>query len=126
MASEALRVKVNISDDDIVLIKIEGELSVFTEEYDMLHKEIAAYIKMGLYRFIIDVKGVTYVDSSGLGLIIRLATHAFKQDSRICLLYDSPQVERVLYVSNIDKIVHIVPTVEEAYQFFRFEGAKEG
>lgn len=119
MASGALRVKVSISEDDIVLIKVEGELTIFTEEYEMLHKEISAYIKMGLYKFIVDLRGVTYLDSSGLGIIIRLATHAFKQNSKVCLLYDGPQVERLLYVSNIDKIVHVVSSIDEAYAFLR-------
>lgn len=74
---------------------------------------------MGLYRFILDLRGVTYLDSSGLGIVIRLATHAFKQNSKICLLYDSPQVEKLLFVSNIDKIVHLVSSLEEGYAFFR-------
>ncbi|URA10103.1 STAS domain-containing protein [Thermospira aquatica] len=122
MSSGALKVKVSIAEDDIVLIKIDGELTIFTEEYDMLHKEIGAYIKMGLYKFIVDLRGVTYIDSSGLGLIIRLATHAFKQNSRVCIMYDGPQVEKLLFVSNIDKIVQIVPSPEEGYKFFRESG----
>ncbi len=125
MSSGALKVKVSISEDDVVLIRIDGELTIFTEEYDMLHKEIGAYIKMGLYKFIVDLRGVTYLDSSGLGLIIRLATHAFKQDSRVCLVYESPSVEKLLFVSNIDKIVQIVSSVEEGYQFFRSESGQK-
>ena len=125
MASGALRVKVSMTEDEIVLIKVDGELTIFTEEYEMLYKEIGAYIKMGLYRFVVDLRGVTYLDSSGLGLIIRMATHAFKQNSRVCVLYDSPQVEKLFYVSNIDKIVQVVSSVEEGYQFLRNTKAED-
>jgi anti-anti-sigma factor len=113
-----LKVKISIIEDVLAIIKIDGEFSIFDDEFDLFAKEIAAYTKMGIYRFIIDLSNVTYVDSSGIGIIIRLATGAMKKDTRACVICDQPNVLKVFQVSNVDKIIKFIDSVEDGFKFF--------
>lgn len=113
-----LDVKVNLVNDSIGIITIQGELTVFIQEFDLLYKEVMAYTKMGLYRFIIDLNAVSYIDSSGIGILMRLATNASKQSSMICVICNHPQTLKIMAVSNIDKIVKFVQSTQEGMDFY--------
>lgn len=113
-----LSIKVSFYKDIIGIISISGELTVFVEEFDLLCKEVLAYIKMGIYRFILDLCHLTYIDSSGVGVIIRLAAVASKHSSTICVICDQPQIKKILEISNVDKIVRFVSNVQEGISFY--------
>lgn len=115
---EKLNIKVSFYKDIICIISISGELTVFVEEFDLLHKEVLAYIKMGIYRFILDLSSLTYIDSSGIGIIIRLAAVASKYSSKICIICEQPQIKKILAISNVDKIVKFVSNVQEGISFY--------
>jgi anti-anti-sigma factor len=104
--------------DIIAVIKMSGELTVFTEEFDLLYKEILAYMKLGVYRFVLDFNDLNYLDSSGLGLIIRLAKNAAKHELMVCVICDQPQIRRILDVSNVNKIIRFVRHKEEGVEYF--------
>lgn len=116
-----LHVQVRLFQDQVALVQVSGELTVFVEEFDLFHRELLAYTRMGIYRFILDLNALTYIDSSGIGIVMRLATNASKQASEICLICDQPQVLKILAVSNVDKIVHFVQTPQEGLEFYGFK-----
>ena len=101
------------------VITINGELSIFVQEFDLLYKELTAYIKMGLYQYVLDLNQVSYIDSSGIGMVIKLATNASKFNTQICILCDQPQVRKALTISNVDKIVHYIKSVKEGSDYYK-------
>lgn len=113
-----MQVKISLLQDKLVIVKISGELTVFDDEFDMFSKELMAYTKMGIYRFIIDLDDLTYVDSSGVGLIIRLATNAMKKDTQICLMCSPPSVMKVLKVASVDKIINQIESREQGIAYY--------
>jgi anti-anti-sigma factor len=119
MQDNKLDVKVSIVGDTTGIIHISGELSVFVPDFDLFYREVAAYIRMGLIQFVIDLNGVSYIDSSGIGLIIKLSTNAMRNQTKICLICEQPQVRRALTIANIDRIVHFVSGISEGMEFYR-------
>jgi anti-sigma B factor antagonist len=113
-----LFVKVAIFHDTIGIITVSGEMTVFVEEFDLFYKEVIAYTKLGIYRFILDLNSLSYIDSSGIGVVMRLATNASKQNSKICVICDHPQILKIFTVSNIDKIVRFVQNIDEGLAFY--------
>lgn len=114
-----LTVEVSLFQEIVGVVHVAGELTVFVEEFDLLYKEVVAYNKMGIYRFVLDLNDLTYIDSSGVGIIMRLATTAMKQGTTICLICEQPQVLKILAVSNIDKMVHFVKTLDEGMEYYK-------
>lgn len=114
-----MKVKIAIIDDTIVIAKIEGKFCIFDDEFDLFAKEMVAYTKMGVYQFLLDLKKVSYIDSSGVGLMIRLATNALKKGIRLSVVSDDPNVNRVLIVSNIDRIIRFADSIESGIHYLQ-------
>lgn len=125
MDNNKLEVKVSFIRDEIGIITMKGELSVFTQEFDLLNKEIMAYTKMGIYRFIVELSSLTYIDSSGIGILMRLASKASKNDTMVCVICNQPQIMKILTVSKVDKIIRIVQSVDEGLNFYNTTTQKQ-
>ncbi|MGC8765968.1 MAG: STAS domain-containing protein [Brevinematia bacterium] len=113
-----LNVKVSFYKDEIAIIDISGELTVFTDEFDILYKEIVAYLKMGIYKFIFNMQNLKYIDSSGIGLLMRVASISARKNTKICVLCDQPNILKVLSISKVDVFFQHIRSIEEGISIF--------
>ncbi|MBD8623245.1 STAS domain-containing protein [Pseudomonas sp. CFBP 13727] len=58
-------------------------------------------------RYVIDLKNTTYMDSSALGMLLLLRDHAGGDNADIALMNISPDVRKILAISNFDKLFKI-------------------
>ena len=58
-------------------------------------------------RFVVDLGGATYLDSSALGMLLLLRDHAGSEQSDIRLINCNADVRKVLCVSNFDQLFKI-------------------
>lgn len=58
-------------------------------------------------RYIVDLKGTNYLDSSALGMLLLLRDHAGGERSWIRLVNCSPDVIKILTISNFSKLFQI-------------------
>ena len=56
---------------------------------------------------VVDLKDATYLDSSALGMLLLLREHAGGDDSDIRVVNSSPDVRKILGISNFDKLFDI-------------------
>jgi anti-anti-sigma factor len=59
----------------------------------------------------LDLQGVTFLDSSGLGALVGLQKRANRTHSRMTLCGLSPQLERIFEVTNLRDAFTILPEV---------------
>lgn len=94
-------------------------MQLHTEKIDALRTpqlktEIATLHAEGVKSFIIDFSEVKYVDSSGLSAIL-LAERICKGSSGILVIFGLQEsVKKLITISQLNKILVIVPTKEEA------------
>jgi anti-anti-sigma factor len=67
-------------------------------------------------RVILDLCGVSFIDSSGIGTIVRCLTKLKKLGGTLRLSGVKGMVEGVLKLTQIDRVVEIYPTAAEASQ----------
>ncbi|MDX9667535.1 STAS domain-containing protein [Pseudomonas sp. P5_152] len=60
-----------------------------------------------LNAIVVDLKEVTYLDSSALGMLLLLRDHAGGDDSDVRLVNSSSDVRKILAISNFDKLFDI-------------------
>lgn len=81
---------------------------VVTGRFDFsAHQEFRqAYEKVNEHpkHFIVDLKGTTYLDSSALGMLLLLRDHAGGDHSDVHLINVTPDVQKILAISNFDKL----------------------
>ncbi|CAD5108363.1 STAS domain-containing protein [Zestomonas carbonaria] len=58
-------------------------------------------------RYVIDLEGTTYLDSSALGMLLLLRDHAGGDHARISLVNCNPDVRKILSISNFGQLFQI-------------------
>ncbi len=59
-------------------------------------------------KFVIDLSQTTFMDSSAMGMLLLLREFAGEASADICLLNCSPEVRKVLSISNLDKMFTLI------------------
>ena len=57
--------------EDIFIVKITGEITLKKRGDAMLHEKIRSLLRQGHRKLLIDLAGVSYVDSAGLGELVQ-------------------------------------------------------
>ena len=63
---------------------------------------------------ILDLGGVPYMDSAGMGAIINYYTHCQNKGVKLIVAAVSPRVMELFKMTRVDKIISFSPSVEEA------------
>src|SRR5258708_18636961 len=76
-----------------------------------IEKEVDEFIRLNEKLVIFDLSRVTYVDSTGIGTIVRLLARLKKVGGTLRLTGVKGMVEGVLKLTQVDKIIEIYSTV---------------
>lgn len=101
------------------VVAIDGPLDVYSAP-DM-RTALIALINEGRYRQVVDLTAVTFVDSTGLGVIVGVIVGAAKRAvahcGRLALVVDlDGRVGKALRITGVHKAIPHAPTVEEALE----------
>ena len=110
---------------DVTLLKCKGRI-VAGEESQTLQRRVTD-LMMSDRQFVLHLGDVTFVDSSGLGLLVRLAgvTRAARGDIKLCNV--SQEVAHTLKITNLKTILDTHESEEEAVSaFYERAHQKEG
>ena len=70
------------------VVEVSGEIDVYTAP--KLRESLLNLVDSGNYQLIIDMEGVEFLDSTGLGVLVGGLKRVRAHDGWICLLYTSP------------------------------------
>ncbi len=100
--------------DDIAVIRGDGRLNMVSGPD--LRDTVKRAIDQGRVRVVVDLSGVQFMDSSGLGALIAGLKSAREHQGDLRIAAPSKQVSMVLKLSNVDSILTPFDSVEEAYR----------
>lgn len=113
--------KYSVNKDDIyTVLKIE-ERQINSLNAPQLKSELVFFHNEGVEHMILDLENIEYVDSSGLSAI--LTGHRLWRDGGLFVLSHAnhPAVQRLIEISKLDKILIIIPTLDEAIDYVMME-----
>lgn len=94
-----------VSDDgEELVIAIQGRFD-FSAHQDFRNSYESIDVKPS--RFKVDMSDTTYLDSSALGMLLLLRDHAGGNSSRIEIVNCSPDVKKILTISNFEQLFTI-------------------
>lgn len=96
-----------------IIAVLEGELDVATVPRARVELE-AALVKPGVRSLILDLTGVSFMDSSGLGFLLGRYRWCMENGAVMAVAGARAQVRRVLELSGLTKIMPVTATVGEA------------
>lgn len=102
--------------ENVVVCSIEGDLDAgnFNELVDALNTEIAG----GVPRVVLSLGHLDYIDSSGLGALVKVLKKSRLAGGDTKLTGLKPEVRKVFELTRLDKIFDILPTVDGAVSSF--------
>ncbi|PRY01650.1 STAS domain-containing protein [Allonocardiopsis opalescens] len=94
------------------VIELTGEIDVATAP--QLRSSLEPAFGAPEPRLVIDLAGVTFIDSSGLRVLIETHKRAEQDGGSLALARPSPWVVRLLRVTGLDRRIAVHPDVAEA------------
>lgn len=97
---------------DWAVLSVTGEIDVATAP--QLREELVELVADGRNRIVVDLSGVDFLDSTGLGVLVgglkRVRTH----DGELSLACAQPRVRRVFEITGLTQVFPIHETVDAA------------
>jgi stage II sporulation protein AA (anti-sigma F factor antagonist) len=100
------------SGDKLILV-LSGELDHHSAE-EVRNKIDDIINRVGTNKVIMDFANVTFMDSSGIGVIIGRYKKLTMKNGTLCIIRVKGSVERVFELSGLFKIIKVYKTLEEA------------
>ena len=101
-----------------IVEKQGASIVVFNGEIDLESSPAARKILLRCFdntsNVIVDLSGVTYIDSSGVASLVEALQAAKKNGSRLSLVSVSEPTRRVLELARLDKVFTICSSVDDA------------
>ena len=98
------------------IIELHGSL-IGTTYSQNLKNEIDILLEINLNKIILDMKHITFMDSSGIGIIIKTFKNVKSDKGQLFIVNCNSSVQNVLKLTKLDHILQIYDSVEEAESF---------
>ncbi|MGK5094146.1 STAS domain-containing protein [Deltaproteobacteria bacterium TL4] len=101
-----------LSENQIALIRSETPL----EDPAQVAETLATLKASGYHYVLLDLLAFDWMSSKGIGVILWICTQLAEVDAELILLTDSPVLRNTFEITNIDELMSIYPSREEALQ----------
>jgi len=112
----ALRIETQISGD-VFIVRCDGRI-VFGDEGAALRERVGSMLS-GSPRIVVNLNGVHYVDSGGLGILVGLSVSARNRGGELKLVSPSQRVGDLLRRTRLDTLISVYRNDNEAVAAFR-------
>lgn len=101
----------------LLMMELAGDLDAGT--FGRFEKMLESALDAGHSRIIMDLAGLNYINSAGVGVILAATSRARSAAGDIVLVRPTPKVSDVFDLVGMHKFSHIVDTPDEAGRHFR-------
>ena len=106
----------DIDDDSTpagwTVLAVRGEIDVAAAPG--LREQLIALIEDGTDRLLVDLEGVDFIDSTGLGVLVGAVRRARAADGDVRLVCTNSRLRKVFDVTGLDEVFVIADTVDDA------------
>ncbi|GGP10756.1 STAS domain-containing protein [Nonomuraea glycinis] len=97
---------------DAVVVAVAGELDLFTAPF--LRDEVRDAIKQDSARLVLDLQQLSFMDSSGLSVLIEAWRLATSEGGGVSLAAPQAPVARILRTTGLDRRIKVYSDVDSA------------
>lgn len=103
---------------DILFVRLQGDL-IAGADTQLLAAEAEMAVDSKVLLCAIDLSGVRFMDSSGMGVLVSLLTKFRNRGGELVLIKPSDHIRKLLIVTKLNAIFTITETDELATQFLK-------
>jgi len=98
--------------DGWAVLAVSGEVDVATAP--RLREALLDLVSQGKHRIVVDLGGVEFLDSTGLGVLVGALKRVRTQDGALALVCTEPRILKVFEITGLTKVFPMHGTVDEA------------
>ncbi len=98
-----------------LILRISGDL-IGEDTGTRLVEAVNEAVSHKVMTCVIDISGLRYINSSGIGVLITILTKFRNKGGEVYLMKPSESVKKLLVITKLNAIFHVVQTEEEAMQ----------
>ncbi len=102
----------------VMILDLKGKLTI-GEGDELLKDKVNSLIQQGHQKLLLNLEGVPYVDSAGLGEIVRTYTTVSRQGGKLKLLNLTKRIEDLLAITKLLTVFETFESEQEAVQSFQ-------
>src|SRR5687767_13099721 len=104
--------------DSVRIIKVTGRLDP-GDGPDQLTEMVQGFVDKDETEFLLDLRSVTYISSTGVGSLIKCYRSVLKQKGHVKLLSPSQSVRNILAISKLDGVFEIFSDEKTALNSYK-------
>ena len=98
--------------DGYTVLAVRGEVDVYTAP--RFRERLIELVSEGKHRIVIDLEGVDFLDSTGLGVLVGALKRVRSNDGDLFLVCTQPRIRKVFEVTGLTKVFSLFDSVEDA------------
>jgi anti-sigma B factor antagonist len=102
---------------DVTVLDLKGKMTL-GEGDELLKDKINSLLASGKRKLVLNLEGVPYIDSAGLGEIVRTYTTVSRQGGSLKLLNLTKRIEDLLAITKLLTVFETYDTEQEAVKSF--------
>ena len=107
-----LHVDSRVVGNDVTVVRLRGEADLHTAP--MLRDALDDAIETGAGTVIVDLTGVTFIDSMMLGVLLSATKRTRPLGTELRIVVDDPHVRRIFELTLLDRVLKLYPSLERA------------
>jgi anti-sigma B factor antagonist len=102
-------------DERRVVVQVSGELDA--ANCRRLRNELLSRADAGHHRFAVDLSGLSFMDSAGIGVLVGATKRARAADGRLCLVNPKHHIRQVLESMGLVSVMPIFDGLDDAFGY---------
>ena len=102
------------SENGRTIVEVAGEIDVYTAP--KLREQLAELVDSGRYDIVVDMTGVEFLDSTGLGVLVGGLKRVRSHDGSLALVCNQERILKIFRITGLTKVFPIHDTLDEALQ----------
>jgi anti-sigma B factor antagonist len=98
---------------DVVILDVRGHLTLAEQEAS-LFRHVTQLMDDGERKFVLNLRHVSYIDSVGIGEIVRSYMHLTRHGGTLRLCNVGPRVREILEATHLDTVLELFAKEEDA------------
>jgi len=103
--------------NSVTILDLKGKL-ILGEGDEMLRDKVNSLVHQGRKNILLNLEGVPYIDSAGLGEVVRTYTTVSRQGGRLKLLHLTKRIQDLLSITKLLTVFETYDSEPEALKSF--------
>jgi anti-sigma B factor antagonist len=109
----AIRYELRQHEPDITVASLTGQLNLGNRLAEFEHN-IKQRIQEGTRKMILDLTGLTYIDSAGLGMVATCAGIMFKAAGKLVVVSPGGRITQMFEITRLNRVIDLYPDFNAA------------